>query len=179
MQNLWCLDVLIGILMGAGAGVMDHQPPALRGLVIHVSGDHVRTAGAVGRQDVNFLEYVMDSASQRIYSPYVLWPYMDGTAVRKHGFECSADSTSAAQSASTGMNASDIVFVRPASHEFFDIPQLQRFVKSGLHFIGGPPHHGMQFCFVSWHGGILSHLLPARCALAVGCMTMFRTGTPV
>ncbi len=161
------------IFRRTGAGVVHHESPALRGLVIDVGGNHMCTARPLRCEDVDLFQHMVNSAREGVHSSYMFRPHMYGPTMHKHGFKCGAYGPRAHQAASTRVNASDIVFIRPARHEFLEIALLQGLIEGGFDFVGCTAHYGMQFCFLSWHGGILSHLRRLRCTLPVGCEATF------
>jgi hypothetical protein len=92
---------------------------------------------------------------------HVLRHHGDATAVGKHGFKADADGAGPAHAAATGVNAGDVILVRPTRHELVDVPALQRFVKGGFHLVRCATHDGMQFGLLFRHGDIFAHLCGA------------------
>ena len=173
MQYLGSLQMTRCILRCSRAGVVHYEAPALRGLVIDVGGNHMGAAWPLRRENVDLFQHMVDSARDGVHPSYVFRPHLHGATMRKHGFKCRADGTRTHQAAAAGVNAGYIVLIGPASHEFLEVTQLQGLVESSFDFVGCTAHYGMQFCFLSWHGGILSHLRRLCCTLAVGCEAMF------
>jgi hypothetical protein len=132
---------VFGIVEGAGAGVMGHESPALWGFVKDVGSDDkgfVRTGGG----------HDFDAFNQMMYSAGQGFDFVDAlriglyVAVGKHGLKASTDGTGPDQARTTGVDAQDVFFVRPAGHELVDVCRMQGFVKSVLNFVGTAAHDG-------------------------------------
>ena len=66
MQHLGRLLGVGGIVGRAGAGVVHHQSPALRGLVVHIGGQHMGLGGAFRGHDLHALQHMVHRTGQRV-----------------------------------------------------------------------------------------------------------------
>lgn len=139
----------------------DHAP-ALRSLVVHIGGNHVRLLTSLGCHDFYTLHQMVNRTGQRIN-------FVDSfgmglhTAVGKHVFKCGADGALPNQPGATRVYANDVVFLGPTPHELLCVGVVQRLVEVVLDVIRGAAHNGC-LEFGSFHDVLKS----TRPACAVG-----------
>jgi hypothetical protein len=110
------------------AGVVQHQPPALRRLEENVGGEYPRRLRAFGGADVHTFEHMVHGAAGVLDTAHLLRPHRD-RPVGEHRIERGPHRAVADDARSARVYAGHVVVVGPGGHQALDVAALQRFVE--------------------------------------------------
>ena len=135
VQHLRRLANFLRITLAARACVMHHHAPALWGLVIDIGSQYKCMRTPARCKDFHFFQDVMHGARQGVNPAHLFGTGLYGAAMGKHGLKSCANGTGTYHARPTRVYAGNIIFVRPACHEFFDICTLQGLIKCGFYIV--------------------------------------------
>ena len=115
--------------------MMRHHAPALRRQVVDVGGNDIGMAWPLFGQHFYAFQNAVHAGTQRLQPAHLERLNANG-AIGKHGVKHTAYGGRSDQPRAAGVYANNLVFITPASHEFFDIPFSQRVVKRRFGLVG-------------------------------------------
>ena len=131
----------MGILRRTWAGVVGHHTPTFGGLVVNVGRHDEGLVHAIRERYLQLFDHTVHGTGQRKHSVYLQRCGPHRTVV-EHGLEGSPNVNRTQEARSTRMHAHNILILRPAGHQLFNVTLLQRFVKRSFDVVGRAAQYG-------------------------------------